>query len=100
MTRLSMLSSAGADLIVHFRAVVRDKAAGALRKRWKYWDRRVALELQATCWKMESPLVRCREEDEYEKKFSPVLGEVHRHFKVVHDESIYLLTLPENPARL
>lgn len=58
-----------------------------------------ALGLQEVCREMETPLVRRREEDEYENRLSTLLVEVRHRPNVPLVVAIDILALPMNLGR-
>lgn len=63
---------------------------------WKPWSERGLLWLSAASADMESPLVRCREEEGYQRRPALLLAEVLQSPKVLTFVTPDLLVLPKN----
>lgn len=51
------------------------------------------------CRELGSSFIRCREEDDYQKKLATLLAEIRRLAKVPRVDAINLLAFPENLGR-
>lgn len=98
--RLLMLPTSGSALTVPFGPGSGNKAIGTCRKRWKHWDGRDASTLKAECREMDSPFVRCREEDDYQQRLEALLAEVRDRFTVPTLVATDLFCLAEDLCHL
>lgn len=63
-------------MVVPYRLRVRNTATGAWQKRWESWVGRGASGLRAARSELDSPFVRCREADEYQRLLAGLLADV------------------------
>lgn len=89
-----------AALVVCYGLGSRETSARAWSDRWEHRGKRRALELPEVSVSMDSPLVCCREEDDYQRQFALLLAEVRRHQKVPTVVSPDLLALCEDFGHL
>lgn len=92
---LLTLPSAGSALIVRFWTGIRDRAAEAWRKHLKHWGSRGALHLKTVCQELNSPFLRCREKDNYQKRLADLLAEICRRSEEPSVVAVDQLALPE-----
>lgn len=98
--RFSRLSNIGAALVIPYESDVRDTAVSAWRKLWRYWSDRGASGLWAVCFKMDRFFVRCRKEDEIQRRLTCLQANVRRRPVVQTTIANHLLVLPEDLRRL
>lgn len=100
LTRFFKVPNVGTALVGTYGTGDCDRAVGAWRNCWIHWGGCGASGSQSACSERDSLFVGCREDNEYQRRFSGSLADVRRRPDVPTLVATDQLVFPEDSRRL